>query len=113
MFDVPGKMTACVIASLVMLAGMRVDAQSGANVLLVVNDASATGETIAKRYAGRRGVPGGNICHISTTLEETIDRQDYGLQIESPIWRCIASQRDQDRILCSASKRLSPALSAI
>jgi uncharacterized protein (TIGR03790 family) len=99
MFDAPGKMTACVIASLVMLAGMRADAQSGANVLLVVNDASATGETIAKRYAGRRGVPGANICHISTTLEETIERPTYGVQIESPIWRCIASQRAQDRIL--------------
>jgi hypothetical protein len=29
-------MTACVIASLVMLAGMRADAQSGANVLLAI-----------------------------------------------------------------------------
>jgi hypothetical protein len=36
MFDAPGKMTACVIASLVMLAGMRADAQSGANVLLAI-----------------------------------------------------------------------------
>ncbi len=99
MFNARRKLTACVIASLVMLAGMRAEAQSGTNVLLVVNDASSTGESIAKLYAGRRGVPGGNICHISTTLEETIERQTYGVQIEAPIWRCIASQRAEDRIL--------------
>jgi uncharacterized protein (TIGR03790 family) len=98
-FDAPGKTMAYIIASLLMLASTRADAQSGANVLLVVNDASATGETIATLYAVRRSVPASNICHISTTVEETIERQTYGLQIESPIWRCIASQRAQDRIL--------------
>jgi uncharacterized protein (TIGR03790 family) len=99
MFNAPRRMTACAVASLVMLASMRAEAQSGTNVLLVVNDASSTGETIAKLYAGRRGVPGSNVCHISTTLEETIDRQIYGVQIEAPVWRCITSQRAQDRIL--------------
>ena len=74
-------------------------AQTGANVLLVVNDASPTGETIAKRYVGQRGVPTTNICHIATTLDETIERPVYAQQIETGIWRCIARQAAQDRIL--------------
>jgi uncharacterized protein (TIGR03790 family) len=74
-------------------------AQTGANVLVVVNDASPTGETIAKRYAEQRGVPTTNICHIATTLEETIERAPYAQQIEAGIWRCIARQAAQDRIL--------------
>ena len=89
----------CATASILTLGTIRAEAQTGANVLVVVNDASATGETIAKLYAVRRGVPASNICHISTTLDETIERQTYGLQIESPIWRCIARQVAQDRIL--------------
>jgi len=74
-------------------------AQTGENVLLVVNDASSTGDTIAKRYAERRAVPGANVCRITTTLEETIERAPYVQQIENPVWRCIARERAQDRIL--------------
>jgi uncharacterized protein (TIGR03790 family) len=88
------------VAALTLLGpANRVAAQAGANVLVVVNDASSTGETIAKRYAGQRGVPATNICHIATTLEETIERLPYAQQIETGIWRCIARQAAQDRIL--------------
>jgi uncharacterized protein (TIGR03790 family) len=74
-------------------------AQTGVNVLLVVNDASSTGETIAKRYAAKRSVPTTNVCHIATTLNETIERPAYEQQIEAGIWRCIARQSAQDRFL--------------
>src|SRR5450759_430497 len=77
-------------------AASPVAAQTGGNVLVVVNDASSTGDAIAKRYAERRGVPGANICRIVTTLEETIERASYAQQIETPVWKCIARQAAQD-----------------
>jgi uncharacterized protein (TIGR03790 family) len=86
-------------AALALCVSDRAVAQSGANVLLVVNDASSTGDTIAKRYAERRSVPGANVCRITTTLEETIERAPYVQQIENPVWRCIARQAAHDRIL--------------
>lgn len=98
--DFPHKIVVCAaVAALLTLGSIHAEAQSGANVLLVVNDASSTGETIAKRYAGQRGVPATNICHIATTLAETIERAPYAQQIETGIWRCIARQAAQDRIL--------------
>jgi uncharacterized protein (TIGR03790 family) len=86
-------------AALALCVSDQAIAQTGANVLLVVNDASSTGDTIAKHYVERRPVPGANVCRISTTLEETIERAPYVQQIENPIWRCIARQAAQDRIL--------------
>jgi uncharacterized protein (TIGR03790 family) len=75
------------------------EAQSAANVLVVVNSASAASHTVAKYYADRRGVPQDNLCSITTTAAESISREAYGREIEQPIWRCIASLRAHDRIL--------------
>lgn len=75
------------------------EAQSPANVLLVVNSASAASDTIGKYYAEHRGVPQDNICSITTETTESIGREAYLRQIEDPIWSCIAGKRAQDRIL--------------
>jgi uncharacterized protein (TIGR03790 family) len=75
------------------------EAQSTANVLLVVNNSSAASGTIAKYYAERRGVPQDNICSITTPVAESIARDAYQRQIEQPIWLCMAALRAQDRIL--------------
>jgi uncharacterized protein (TIGR03790 family) len=74
-------------------------AQTAANVLVVVNDSSPTGEAIAKRYVERRGLPTTNICHINTSIEESIERPAYQRDIDDAVWRCIARQNGQDRIL--------------
>src|SRR6266550_5721537 len=78
---------------------MHAEAQSGGNVLIVQNDASADGDVITKRYVDRRAVPPENICHVTTTTEETVSRPMYERQIETAIWDCIAAKRAHDRIL--------------
>jgi uncharacterized protein (TIGR03790 family) len=75
------------------------EAQSAANVLLVVNSASAASGTVSQYYAGHRGIPQDNICSITTAATESITRDAYTRQIEEPIWQCIASLRAYDRIL--------------
>lgn len=75
------------------------EAQSAANVLLVVNSTSAASETIARYYAEHRGIAQDNVCSITTATTESIDREAYARQIEQPIWQCIAGLRAHDRIL--------------
>src|SRR5262249_45336309 len=75
------------------------DAQTGSNVLLVVDDATASGATVAHQYAQRRGVPERNVCHVLTRDAEVISRVEYELRIERPIGSCLAATGGQDRIL--------------
>lgn len=75
------------------------EAQSAANVLLVVNSTSAASATVAKYYADHRGVPQDNVCSITTAAAESISREVYAREIEQPIWKCIANLRAHDRIL--------------
>jgi len=75
------------------------EAQSAANVLLVVNSTSAASGSVSRYYAERRGVPQDNVCSITTPATESISRADYVAQIEQPIWQCISSLRAHDRIL--------------
>jgi uncharacterized protein (TIGR03790 family) len=75
------------------------EAQSPANVLLVVNSTSAASGSVSRYYAERRGVPQDNVCSITTAAAESISRADYATQIEQPIWQCIAGLRAHDRIL--------------
>src|SRR3954469_4525339 len=81
------------------LSVCRVQAQSAANLLLVVNSSSAASEAVAKRYMSRRGVTQNNVCSIAVAATETIARELYESQIETPIWRCVATAQAQDRIL--------------
>lgn len=74
-------------------------AQTGANVLLVVNDATAAGTAVAAEYQKRRAVPEANVCHVMAGTEETIARPAYLASIEQPVWRCISRAAAQDRIL--------------
>jgi len=74
-------------------------AQSVANVLLVVNDASPLSRDIGQYYAGRRGVPPRNICHIRTAVTETIDRGEYGREIAGAIGACLTRNQLTEQIL--------------
>jgi len=73
-------------------------AQTGANVLLVVNTASSASETIARKYAERRDVPPDNLCAISLPVSESVAREVYEAKIEQPVWRCIATRQLHDRV---------------
>ena len=73
--------------------------QSVANVLLVVNDASGVSRSIAQYYAGRRGLPGANICHIRTSADEAIERSKYDREIAGPIGACLTRGQLVEQVL--------------
>ena len=88
-----------VVASALALIPQSAEAQTGANVLVVINHASSVSEAIGHQYAERRGVPEHNLCVLQLPLNESVNREVYDAQIEQPIWACIANRQAQDRIL--------------
>ena len=74
-------------------------AQSAANVLVIVNDASPASAKIAAHYMQRRNVPSGQIVHLRTTTTEEISRAEFERQVQAPIGSWLAANRGQDRIL--------------
>lgn len=74
-------------------------AQTGANVLVVINSSSAASETIGRHYAARRAVPAHNVCAVPLPLAESVSREVYDTQIDQPVWQCIATRQAHDRIL--------------
>ncbi len=97
--------TACLasaasILALVLLAGVSpAGAQTGDNVLLVINDASPVSEKIASHYARTRGVPQENLVHIQVEANDEVARADYERLIEAPIGQWLMRTGAQDRIL--------------
>jgi uncharacterized protein (TIGR03790 family) len=73
-------------------------AETPDRVLLVVNDNSPLSRTIGEYYARRRGVPLKNICHLQTTPEESISREDYARQIAGPLGEFLRQQGLQESI---------------
>jgi uncharacterized protein (TIGR03790 family) len=74
-------------------------AQSGENVLLVVNQADAASREIADYYRERRSLPAKNICAISTTPNEEIQWAVYQQQIEKPIGDCLKKNALAEKVL--------------
>jgi uncharacterized protein (TIGR03790 family) len=74
-------------------------AQSIANVLLVVNDASQLSRDIGRYYSARRGVPPGNVCHIRTVADEEIARAQYNQEVAQAIAACLTRNRLTEQIL--------------
>ena len=83
---------------LLLLVGQVITAQSVANVLLVVNDASKLSRDIGRYYAGKRGVPPLNVCHIRTIETETIAREQYDREISAKIAACLVRNNLTERI---------------
>ena len=84
---------------LLVLAGQVLTAQTVANILLVVNDASTLSRDIGQYYAGKRGVPPPNVCHIRTLETETIPREQYDREISAKITACLVRNNLTEQIL--------------
>ena len=84
---------------LLLLAGTPVLAQTGANVLVVVNDASADSGRIGEAYAAARSVPTDHVVHIDAPTAESIDRREFQRTIENPIGSWISRHGLQDEVL--------------
>jgi uncharacterized protein (TIGR03790 family) len=72
-----------------LLAAGSLFAQTGANVLVVVNGNDAGSKEVGEYYRVRRSVPAKNVCVLSTTAEEEIDWRTYEEQIERPVGECL------------------------
>jgi uncharacterized protein (TIGR03790 family) len=64
-------------------------AQTGVQVLLVVNRRDAASRQIAEYYRPRRSVPVKNVCVIDTVADEEISWEVYAGQIERPVGACL------------------------
>lgn len=84
---------------LLLLAVPSLRAQTGENVLLVVNRKDALSQQIADYYRPRRSVPAKNVCYLETTTAEEIDWPTYQGQIEKPIGTCLTKAGLQEKVL--------------
>ena len=87
------------ILAVLAFAPQTLAAQSVANVLLVVNDASRLSRDIGQYYASRRGVPPKNICHIRTAETEAIQRAVYDREIAGAIGACLKRNQLIEQVL--------------
>jgi uncharacterized protein (TIGR03790 family) len=74
-------------------------AQDGANVLVVINEASEVSGRVAAHYARARNIPAENIFRLRTDASDEITRAQYEGEIERPIGEWLTRHAAQDRIL--------------
>jgi uncharacterized protein (TIGR03790 family) len=89
-------------AGLLGTSPVAVSAQSGANVLIVANEASPDSVQIALRYAQVRSLPSENVLLLKTLpadVSEAISRIGYEIQIERPIAEWFGRHNAYDRVL--------------
>ena len=82
---------------LAVVPGLR--AQTGDNILLVVNRNDADSRAIADYYRPRRSIPIGNVCYLATTSDETIYWNTYVDEIERPVGACLQKAGLQEKVL--------------
>jgi uncharacterized protein (TIGR03790 family) len=80
-----------------LVPGLR--AQTGDNVLLVVNRNDPVSRAIADYYRPRRSIPVGNVCYLATTSDEEISWNTYVEQIERPVGDCLRQAGLQEKVL--------------
>ena len=74
-------------------------AQTGENVLLVINQNDPVSRDIGDYYRPRRGVPDRNVCSIAMTSAEEIDWGTYERQIERPVGECLKKANLTEKVL--------------
>src|SRR5271170_2224566 len=76
-------------SSLLLLVASVAFAQTGANVLVVVNKRSVMSQRIGQYYVHKREIPLANVCNIDTAEQETVKRDLYTREIERPVGGCL------------------------
>jgi hypothetical protein len=87
------------------VAGGPLRAQTGQNVMIVVNDNSPLSREIGEYYARRRAVPAKNICHIQASVEELIHRPDFNQDVQTPVMHCLQAGGLTESILYIVTTR--------
>ena len=78
---------------------VQADAQTAANVLVVVNDASPESVKIGEYYAAKRGIAADHVARLQAPTTDTIERAEYLEKIENPIGSWVGRQKLQDTVL--------------
>jgi uncharacterized protein (TIGR03790 family) len=73
--------------------------QTAQNVLVLVNESSATSRAIAEYYVQRRGIPLANVCRLPMPVSETITRAQYDATIAMPLGAFLKSHGLVEKIL--------------
>jgi uncharacterized protein (TIGR03790 family) len=97
--QISALVTRLVAAGALALIAADARAQSGENVLLVVNSASAASDQIGQHYSRARAVPQDNILRLAMDTNEEISRELFERQIQSPIAKWFIQHSAFDRIL--------------
>jgi uncharacterized protein (TIGR03790 family) len=84
---------------LALLLAAPLCAQTGENVLLVVNRADALSRQIADYYRPLRSVPAANVCHLDSTSDEEIDWFTFQKSIEKPVADCLTQGGLREKVL--------------
>jgi uncharacterized protein (TIGR03790 family) len=74
-------------------------AQSGANVLVVANEALPASLEIAEHYVQRRQVPAGQLLKVRANVADQVSRVEFERTIQNPIAAWMARHGAHDRIL--------------
>jgi uncharacterized protein (TIGR03790 family) len=78
--------------------GTPAGAQTAANVMVVINEASAESVRIGEHYVTKRSIPPDNVVRLRTAVSDDIDRAVYEYSIERPISENLTRNASQDRI---------------
>ncbi|HVV43596.1 MAG TPA: TIGR03790 family protein [Bryobacteraceae bacterium] len=78
---------------------LTAQAQTPAQVLIVINNKSPISTSIGHYYATKRSVPATNICAIDTPPDENISRTVYDSAVEGSIGRCLTRRKLTESIL--------------
>lgn len=82
-----------------LLFAASLSAQTGENVLLVINKNSDVSRQIGDYYRPRRSVPLRNVCAISATTAEEINWRTYVTEIEEPVAACLKKAQLVEKVL--------------
>jgi uncharacterized protein (TIGR03790 family) len=85
--------------SFVIAACNEAVAQSPANALVIINEASPASVEIGNYYAEKRAIARENVLRVRLNPAESIERPEYERQIEVPIANWLTRNFAQDRIL--------------
>ncbi|HUP05182.1 MAG TPA: TIGR03790 family protein [Bryobacteraceae bacterium] len=80
-------------------SAVALQAQTGRQVLLVVNGSDPVSRQLGDYYRQRRAVPPSNVCVLQTHTGEEIDWQTYVVQVERPVEACLQKNGLRDQIL--------------
>ncbi len=87
------------LLAMLLLGAGAVWAQTGENVLLVVNRKSSLSIQVADYYRPLRSVPAENVCNLDSTVDEEIDWPTYQRSIEAPVGNCLTKGGLQEKVL--------------